>query len=288
MRQKGISKFWRGHIKIFKYLRRRHCQHEKALFEEPCREQKCYFGTATTHLPPKPPPWRPHRYRPFSTTTTPPPFKLRQTILPYPLDCLPWRLFQRYSLSVLTSAVHQTVAVALFLEPIHDDPTAIAHSLPYQHRHRTNRSLSNLATLSLADSPIHSVRFMKDKAYVVTFEQKDPFIVIDLSNATDPRPIGELEVWVCYGCFMLLDISLTQHSYSWMPTAARVFIVFTPNWNWWREADLRCRAGCEWNYWLDDWGKDQSLQHHRSRKSRWNVFFCTSVFVLPLLQVQIM
>jgi uncharacterized secreted protein with C-terminal beta-propeller domain len=28
----------------------------------------------------------------------------------------------------------------------------------------------------------------------VTFEQKDPFIVIDLSNATDPRPIGELEL----------------------------------------------------------------------------------------------
>jgi hypothetical protein len=45
---------------------------------------------------------------------------------------------------------------------------------------------------------------------------------------------------------LLLDISLTQHSYS--------FILFTSNWNWWREADLVCRAGCEWSYWLDDWG----------------------------------
>jgi hypothetical protein len=125
-------------------------------------------------------------------------------------------------LSILTSAIHQTVADALFLEPIDDNPTAIAHSLPYQHRRRTNWSLSNLATLSLADSPRYFVRFIEDKAYVVTLEQKDSFIGIDLSNATDPRPIGELKVWACYGCFMLLlDISLTQHSYS--------FILFTSN-----------------------------------------------------------
>jgi hypothetical protein len=55
-------------------------------------------------------------------------------ILPYPLnlDCLPRWLSQRYSLSPLTSAIHQTVAEALFLEPIHDDPDAIVHSRPYQ------------------------------------------------------------------------------------------------------------------------------------------------------------
>jgi hypothetical protein len=53
-------------------------------------------------------------------------------ILPYPLDCLPLRLSHRYSLSPLTSAIHQTVAEALFLEPIHDDPDAIIHSRPYQ------------------------------------------------------------------------------------------------------------------------------------------------------------
>jgi hypothetical protein len=46
----------------------------------------------------------------FSTTTTPPAFKLCQTILPYLLDCLPWRLFQRYSCSPRTSAIHLMVA----------------------------------------------------------------------------------------------------------------------------------------------------------------------------------
>jgi DNA excision repair protein ERCC-4 len=48
--------------------------------------------------------------------------------------------------------------------------------------------------LGKPNESIYSVRFIEDKAYVVTFEQKDPFIVIDLSNATDPRPIGELEL----------------------------------------------------------------------------------------------
>jgi hypothetical protein len=41
--------------------------------------------------------------------------------------CLPWWLFQRYSLSPLTSAIHQTAVEALFLEPIHDDPDPIVH-----------------------------------------------------------------------------------------------------------------------------------------------------------------
>lgn len=41
---------------------------------------------------------------------------------------------------------------------------------------------------------IQSVRFIGDKAYVVTFEQKDPFFVLDMSNPTAPRVSGKLEI----------------------------------------------------------------------------------------------
>lgn len=41
---------------------------------------------------------------------------------------------------------------------------------------------------------IWSARFDGDRAYLVTFEQIDPLWVIDISNATDPVILGELEV----------------------------------------------------------------------------------------------
>jgi len=41
---------------------------------------------------------------------------------------------------------------------------------------------------------IHSVRFMENRAYVVTFKKIDPFFVIDLSNAYAPTVLGELKI----------------------------------------------------------------------------------------------
>jgi uncharacterized secreted protein with C-terminal beta-propeller domain len=41
---------------------------------------------------------------------------------------------------------------------------------------------------------IKSVRFVGDYGYVVTFEQTDPFYVIDLSDNTNPEVLGELEI----------------------------------------------------------------------------------------------
>ena len=41
---------------------------------------------------------------------------------------------------------------------------------------------------------IYSVRYMNDKAYVVTFKEVDPFFVIDLSEPTNPQIIGELKL----------------------------------------------------------------------------------------------
>ena len=41
---------------------------------------------------------------------------------------------------------------------------------------------------------IYAVRFIGDAGYVVTFRQVDPLYTLDLSNAADPRVVGELKV----------------------------------------------------------------------------------------------
>ncbi|MFA6073771.1 MAG: beta-propeller domain-containing protein [Candidatus Woesearchaeota archaeon] len=41
---------------------------------------------------------------------------------------------------------------------------------------------------------IYSVRFMGDRAYVVTFRQVDPFFVIDLKDPSTPAVLGELKI----------------------------------------------------------------------------------------------
>ena len=41
---------------------------------------------------------------------------------------------------------------------------------------------------------LHSVRFMGDKCYLVTFIKTDPLFVIDLSQPTNPKVLGELKI----------------------------------------------------------------------------------------------
>ncbi len=44
------------------------------------------------------------------------------------------------------------------------------------------------------DERIQSVRFLGERIYIVTFRQIDPFFVIDVSNATNPKILGELKI----------------------------------------------------------------------------------------------
>lgn len=44
------------------------------------------------------------------------------------------------------------------------------------------------------EEKIYSVRYVGDKAYVVTFKQTDPLFVIDLSNSETPQILGELKI----------------------------------------------------------------------------------------------
>ncbi|EJK63174.1 hypothetical protein THAOC_16186 [Thalassiosira oceanica] len=48
--------------------------------------------------------------------------------------------------------------------------------------------------LGKPNESVFAVRLIQDKAYVVTFERTDPFYIIDLSNATKPEMIGELQI----------------------------------------------------------------------------------------------
>lgn len=67
----------------------------------------------------------------------------------------------------------------------------------------TTNSITTLnANLQVLDSitgiapteSIYSVRFVQDRAYIVTFEQIDPFFVIDLSNPRNIVILGELKI----------------------------------------------------------------------------------------------
>jgi len=44
------------------------------------------------------------------------------------------------------------------------------------------------------DERIYSVRFMQDRAYLVTFEQVDPLFVVDLKDPQNPKILGELKI----------------------------------------------------------------------------------------------
>jgi uncharacterized secreted protein with C-terminal beta-propeller domain len=59
-------------------------------------------------------------------------------------------------------------------------------------------NLTTVGSLQLQNAEvretIQSARFIGNKAYIVTFQQKDPFFVLDMSNPTAPRMSGKLEV----------------------------------------------------------------------------------------------
>lgn len=50
--------------------------------------------------------------------------------------------------------------------------------------------LENLAE----NERVYAVRFMGDKGYIVTFRQTDPLFVMDLSDASEPKILGELKI----------------------------------------------------------------------------------------------
>ncbi len=67
----------------------------------------------------------------------------------------------------------------------------------------SDQTLQAVATLPNAARPasigkvgeqVYAVRFLGERAYVVTFRRTDPLYVLDLSNPADPKTVGALEV----------------------------------------------------------------------------------------------
>ncbi len=54
--------------------------------------------------------------------------------------------------------------------------------------------VGELSGLGHKGESIKSVRFVGDRGFVVTFRQTDPFYTIDLSDATNPKKVGELKI----------------------------------------------------------------------------------------------
>ena len=59
-----------------------------------------------------------------------------------------------------------------------------------------NRDLERLGAVTdiAPGEQIYSVRFMGDRAYMVTFKKTDPFFVIDTSDPANPRILGQLKI----------------------------------------------------------------------------------------------
>ncbi len=66
-----------------------------------------------------------------------------------------------------------------------DDPFALTAQLPNDARPEP---------IGKPGENLHGVRYVDDRAYLVTFKRTDPLYVVDLSNASDPQIAGELEV----------------------------------------------------------------------------------------------
>lgn len=67
---------------------------------------------------------------------------------------------------------------------------------------RTGSTLQTIGTLPNSNRPAHiglsgeqvyAVRFLGDRGYVVTFRRTDPLYILDLSDPTDPKAVGELK-----------------------------------------------------------------------------------------------
>ena len=66
--------------------------------------------------------------------------------------------------------------------------------LPGEKQGHEMKLVGKTGHLGKKNESIRAVRFMGDRAYVVTFEQIDPFLVVDLGAASDPKVVGELEI----------------------------------------------------------------------------------------------
>ena len=76
------------------------------------------------------------------------------------------------------------------------DPDPMENHVVILQPNSTTSSLNEIGRIDgiAPDERIWSARFVEDRAYIVTFRQIDPLWTIDLSDPTNPKIMGELEV----------------------------------------------------------------------------------------------
>ena len=76
------------------------------------------------------------------------------------------------------------------------DPEPMENHVVILQPNSTTSSLNEIGRIDgiAPDERIWSARFVEDRAYIVTFRQIDPLWTIDLSDPTNPKIMGELEV----------------------------------------------------------------------------------------------
>jgi len=99
----------------------------------------------------------------------------------------------------MLSAAADDLRVLTQLDPDAEDGPARLTVLR-DEGHGALRTLSRLPNarrperIGKTGEQVHAVRFVGDRAYVVTFRRTDPVYAIDLSDPADPRLLGSLEV----------------------------------------------------------------------------------------------
>jgi len=108
--------------------------------------------------------------------------------------------FNQFGVATRTAVIQEsvegseaTIAIEEPLQPVEEParpPRSLNHVYVLDENMDIIGKLENLAP----DERIYSARFMGDRLYLVTFVQIDPLFVIDLSNPTDPKVLGELKI----------------------------------------------------------------------------------------------
>ncbi len=86
-----------------------------------------------------------------------------------------------------------TVSSVTVLEAVHDESDESDDDADSNDSSGSLQQVGQVTGLGVTES-IRAVRFAGDVGYVVTFRQIDPLYVLDLSDPTDPKQVGELKI----------------------------------------------------------------------------------------------
>ncbi|UVS80198.1 beta-propeller domain-containing protein [Actinokineospora sp. UTMC 2448] len=105
-------------------------------------------------------------------------------------------LLNQYSLSEHGGRLRVATTTGMtggWLPAREDAPPSESAVTVLERKDRTLTQVGRVGDLGKTEQ-IHSVRFLGDKAYVVTFRRTDPLYTIDLSDPAAPRVTGELKI----------------------------------------------------------------------------------------------